>query len=255
MVDLTVFCPFTRPWAVAPFFGALAASDVPMAEAVFVAYVDSADQRLTDAVGKAARALPFRSVAVHVSGVNPLPDMVGPIRRRARHAAMREASKRFISDGRLLLLEDDTLIPTDAYARLSETLDRCDWAIGAEVGRWGCSRPPGVWRIVRQGDVLVQKEAVMPSGRDTETVDATGFYCVLTSAAVYREMDCRTWSEVIGYDVHVTYRLTQAGRRLMVDWRVPCVHLTERARLTMADAEPLTMPLAGWAAAMRTLRE
>lgn len=256
MSDLTVFCPFTRTWAVRPFFAALGASDVPFERARFVAYVDEADRKLVDAVKAAARALPFASVETHCSGVRPFPDALGAVRRRIRHATMREASMTLVDDGPLLLLEDDTLIPPDTFARLSETLAGCDWAIGAEVGRWGTVRPPGVWHFVREDGELVRKETVMPGTTATELVDATGFYCVLTTGAVYREMDCSTWSDMIGLDTHATWRLTEAGRRLMVDWRVPCIHITEGGhRLTMADATPLSMSLVGWEkAGLRTVK-
>lgn len=241
--DLTVFCPFTRVWAVAPFFEALRASDVPFERARFIAYIDTDDPGMEEAIRAECERLPFAAIDVVTSG-RTAPQDRHPRPRRVRHALMREASKTLVGDGALLLLEDDTLIPSDTFLRLLETRRDCDWAIGAEVGRWSWARPPGVWRILEQGGRLIQKEAVMPGPRP-ELVDATGFYCVLTTAAIYRELDCSTWSDMIGLDVHATWRLTQSGRRLMVDWRVPCIHITPTERLTMADARPLQASLVG----------
>lgn len=243
--SLTVFCPFTRAWAVAPFFRALGASDVPFTDAAFVAYVDSNDEQLLEAVSRAAEALPFRSAECHLSGRRPIGDGRGPRPRRERHAMMREDSKALVGEGRLLLLEDDTLIPTDTFSLLSETARDCDWVIGAEVGRWGETHPPGVWRITTGDGAWKLKEAILPGEAATEQADATGFYCVLTSAAVYREADFSAWHDALSLDVHATWRLTLTGRRLMVDWRVPCVHLTETGRLTMADATPYARSLVG----------
>lgn len=239
--DLTIFCPFTRAWAVAPFFEALAASDVPFDRARFIAYIDTDDHNVEEAI----RAVlgPFPTIEAVISG-RAAPQDLSPRPRRIRHAMMREDSKALVGDGALLLLEDDTLIPPDTFSRLLETRRDCDWAIGAEVGRWSWARPPGVWRILEEDGRLIHKEAVMPGPRP-ELVDATGFYCVLTTAAVYRELDCSTWSDMIGLDVHATWRLTQSGRRLMVDWRVPCVHITPTERLTMADARPFQASLVG----------
>ena len=231
---VTVFCPFTRPWAVASFFAALEASDVPRDR--FVAYVDSEDASLEAAVLNRASGL-FEVVETHLSGVAPPPERIHPRHRRKRQAQMRTASQACVGDDELLLLEDDTLIPADTFARLSETRRDFDWVVGAEVGRWGTCNPVGAWRIAEESGGL-RIASMMPSGAPVDRADATGLYCVLTSAAVYREADFGAWDDRIGHDIHTTVRLSRAGRRLAVDWRVPCVHLTAHGtRLTMADAK------------------
>jgi hypothetical protein len=242
MPDLTVFCPFTRLWAVRPFFDALLASDVPR-EARFVGFVDSNEPGLAEVVS--ARAAGFAEVKIVRSG-RAAPYDGSPRIRRPRHALMREASRSLVGDGPLLLLlEDDTLIPADAFARLSETKALCDWAIGAEVGRWGRHRPPGVWKFQLHKGRPVRKEALMPGRVKVEEADATGFYCVLTEGSVYRSMEFLTWNETLGHDVHCTWRLKQAGYRLMVDWRVECVHMGQDGPVYVREATPYSVGLPG----------
>lgn len=241
---LTVFCPFSRDWCVGPFFEALGASDVPIERATLIAYVDSADPALEALVRRQAGRLPFRSVHTFLSGLIEPVDGAGPVRRRRRHSLMRQLSQGLVTgDRELLLLEDDTLMPQNAHVRLRAALDRCEWVVGAEVGRWGSCRPPGVWRIVTDAGRPVAKEAMLPGADPVERIDASGLYCVLTRTGIYRELDFAAWADPIGLDTHVTWRLTQAGRRLMVDWGVSCVHLTEKGPLTMAEAERYTRPL------------
>jgi hypothetical protein len=226
----------------ADFFGALAASDVPR-DARFVSYIDSNEPGLAEKVKGHLGQFRFSETKIEVSG-RAAPPAESPRLRRPRHALMREASKYLVDDGPLLLLEDDTLIPPETFGPLSETKRRCDWAIGAEVGRWGRHRPPGVWRLQLHKGRPIRKEAVMPAA-GTEEVDATGFYCVLTQGAIYRSMDFLTWNETLGHDVHCTWRLTQAGRRLMVDWRVECVHLGQEGPVYVRDATPYSVGLPG----------
>lgn len=243
MAELTVFCPFTRLWCVEPFFRALGESDVPFGEARFVAYIDSLDPSLGDAVKARARRLGFVDTVVAFSGRPAPEDGVGARRRRPGHAVMRRASQALVGEGPLLLLEDDTLIPPETYGPLAETLAICDWVVGAEVGRWGVTCP-GVWRVATEDGRPSFVEAMMPAPEQlTERADATGFYCVLTSGRVYRQIDFGRWDDAMGVDVYVTWKLTAAGRALMVDWRVPCVHLTPTGRLTMDQARPFARPL------------
>lgn len=233
MDRLTVFCPFTRAWAVAPFFDALAASDVPRDE--FVAYIDSDDAALADAVEERATALGFM-VRVAISGVAP-PGESDHAERRRRHVAMRNASKSLVGDGPLLLLEDDTLIPPDTYAHLAETLRDCAWASGVEVGRWG-RRPVGAWHVESNG-VIATVTSLMRGDRDAEAIDAGGFFCALTTGSVYRVL---RFSDLgIGLDIAATLGLSRAGYRLMVDWRVACAHLVvDGSIITLSDARPFT---------------
>lgn len=241
---LTVFCPFSRAWCVGPFFAALGASDVPFRRATFIGYVDAIGQDIEGLVRQCAERLQFRSVIVCTSGLIGAVDGVGAVRRRRRHSLMRQLSQGLATgDRELLLLEDDTLIPPNTYTLLAETFSKCDWAIGAEVGRWGQTRPPGVWRIETRGGKPTRKEAVLPSGPPVERIDGSGFYCVLTTTGLYREMDFTTWSDSLSLDTHTTWKLTQAGCRLMVDWRVACVHLTEQGPLTMDQAQRYSRPL------------
>lgn len=219
---LTVFAPFTRAWCVERFFAALAASDVPMGDALFVGYVDSDDDRLSRAVRDAALALPFASVVIHTSGFAPPAEKAGGNVRRPRHAMMRSASCALIPDGPLLLLEDDTLIPPDTYAKLSAV--DADWVSGFEVGRWS-DKCPGIWRIVGR------RIYARPSS-GVEAVDATGLYCALTTARVYRSAPWHTWDNAMGHDVYCTNELTKQGYSLAADWSVECVHMTPKKDLT-----------------------
>lgn len=243
---LTVFCPFTRPWAVKPFFEALKASDVPIEDAAFVAYVDSDDAALYAAVEEMALALPFRSVLIRFSGWAPPGEKADVKTRRRRQAIMRHTSQMLVGDGEVLLLEDDTLIPPDAYSKLTKSRGTYDWVIGTAVGRWG-KRAIGAWHISMRDGVPIAMESLMVTDkrRHRERVDATGFYCVLTSAEVYRLLDLTTWTNEMAYDVYTTWQLTLAGRTLGIDWTVPCVHTTESERLTVDMAESYRRDLAG----------
>ncbi|HQG04327.1 MAG TPA: hypothetical protein P5199_12785 [Thermoanaerobaculia bacterium] len=219
---LEVLCPFTRGWAVGPFFDALEASDVPLGHASFLAYVDSDDEELVAAVRERLERLPCPELRLHVSGWAP-PDERA--KRRTRHAAMRLATQGLVGTGRLLLLEDDTIVPAATYRPLQRL--RAAWAVGVQVGRWG-QRCLGLWHVDQH-----RARTLMP-GEPDELCNATGFYCVLTTGSIYRSLDMWHWDDVRGHDVSVTSGL----RGIAIAWDVETGHLTRDGVIGCDEAAP-----------------
>lgn len=226
--DIVVFAPFTRLWCVERFYAALAASDVPFHRCRYVAFVDSDDPALLDAVTAGALALPFAEVVVHCTAWEPPAEFCRSRERRGRHSAMRCASVGLIPDAKyLLLLEDDTLIPPNSWKRLRAGLSKgYDWVCGFEVGRWRCPCP-GIWDMSTPG-IRRSKDP----GKGLEPCDATGVYLVLTTPDVYRALPWDVWDNNYGHDVSITWLLTQKGYKLGVDWSLECIHITEDGDLT-----------------------
>lgn len=220
---LEILCPFTRIWAVDPFFDALETSDVPLADASFLAYVDSDDEALTDAVRGRLERLPCPEIRLHVSGWAPPDERASSRQRRVRHAAMRLATQGLVGTGPLLLLEDDTLVPPATYGPLARL--EAPWAVGVQVGRWG-QRCLGLWHVEKD-----RAHTLMPGGSGC---NATGFYCVLTNGALYRSLDMWHWDDARGHDVSVTWGLSG----IAIAWEVTTGHLTQGEVIGCDEAEP-----------------
>ena len=221
----TVFAPFSRPWAIDRFFDTLALSDVPFADCHFTAYVDHDDQAVVKRVRDRAKELPWLSVTVKSSGQPPAGNTDSSGTRRTRQALMRQASFDLIRkrSERLLLLEDDTTVPPQVWAKLGAMLDSgYDWATGFEVCRWNL-RCAGVWRI-GHGKI----ESMLPKQATVEPCDASGVYCAMTTPAVYMRYPWDVMDPTYGQDVTVTYRLHLDGLKLGVDWSCQCIHFDDK---------------------------
>jgi len=238
-VALTVAVPFTRAWAVTPFFDALEASGVPVGTAALLCYVDSDDAALADAVRVRALAGAWRSVWLHVSGWHPPGEYKNATGRRKRHCAMRLGMRGLLpKTGALLMTEDDAIWPVGGYALLDATYSAggCDFASGWQVNRWGNVRPPGVW-LIEEGPPR-RMAAMLPGSADVEYADAVGLYAMRTTCEAYRSLDFRMWDNTLGQDVSVTYEATRRGMKSAVDWRVGLGHLTERTTIPPRAAAP-----------------
>ena len=232
--DIAVFVPFTRRWCVERFFASLGASDVPLERCRLTLYIDSDDASLLRHATAEAEALPFAEIVLHYTAWAPPAEFAPTRERRGRHGAMRSASAALIPDAKyLLLLEDDTLIPPDSWAKLTAGLDAgYDWVCGFEVGRWSCPCP-GIWHISER-----ERRSATP-GTGLERVDATGLYLVLTTPELYRSRRWDFWDNAWGHDVSITYQMTLDGYKLGVDWSLTCIHMTQEGDLTCDMAEEI----------------
>jgi len=234
--DVWVFVPFTREWCVDRFFDALVSSDVPLSRCRLTVYIDSDDLSLLEAVVRRATPLPVPSLSVHYSDWASGSERVDDGRlvrlRRARHTVMRVTSiglmPRDVS--RILLLEDDTLIPPHTWQSLLAGIKMgYDWVCGFEVGRWAL-RKPGLWQISGMESPTILASA--KPGKGIAPVDATGVYCVLSRPEVYASVPWDEYDNAFGHDTSVTYRMKLAGYHLAAAWDVECVHMTETGDLS-----------------------
>jgi hypothetical protein len=197
-MSLTVLMPVTRDWTRDAVCAAIAASDIPRDQAIIV----------FDKIGcdgscwmRDFTRMGFRVTACWTEEPGSPPS--DRMARRVRHASMREFTTRLVPDGELLILDDDTLVPTDVYARLKAAGPH---ATGIQVSRWG-NALCGVYR----------DDMALATGVGVESVDKCGHYCLLTTGEMYRRTATHTPDEC--------YMQPIPG--LKADWDCVCGHLTE----------------------------
>jgi len=208
-----IFLPATRPWAIEPVMAALNASDIPKEAYLLLdapgcggwydAFVDSGWQIKMMATG------------------NPEPPE-DYIERRTRHLAMRRLSQGLTRQfGRVLYLEDDTLVPPETWGPLNRLLDLGYLAAsGVQRGRRQC-RACGIWRADYDNRILDPFE---PEG--ITEADAVGHYCLLTYGNVYANLPIDP-----GPGEPVDAAHTRHMAPIAVDTAVWCGHLLESGEI------------------------
>lgn len=188
--------PVTREWTRPLVVSALDASDIPREKFLLVYDGPEPTARWeTD-----LRALGFH-VETH-STYRPEPP-TERLARRPRHNQMREFTCRIVDDGPLLILDDDSLVPPDVYARLSTAGTH---ASGVQVSRHG-NELCGVYRDGRP----------LTEGSGVERIDYCGHFCLLTTGEMYRETAMHTPDQC--------YMQPIPG--LVCDWDCVVGHITE----------------------------
>lgn len=167
-----------------------------------------------------------------------LPSKLDISQRRRRIAAVHNQAKKLIAhtDGYVLSVEDDTLIPPNALNELLKVaISNRAFAMaeGVELGRWGVPYV-GAWIADDIYDVkqLTSVKNINPVLEDVKptNIDAGGLYCALIRTDLYKQHEFYS-SNGLGPDVNFGIENRQLGFENFIVWQVPCVHLYQDAGL------------------------
>lgn len=124
----------------------------------------------------------------------------------------------------ILIIEDDMLPTTDVYRRLKQSLQPDVFGVSVAYKVRGYDR----WVLWRD----LQKPCDVEPGQGVEQVQATGFGCLLMKTADFQsipmEWQNRRTADPAwpwGYDMEFFKRVGDTGRKVLVDWTIPCQHL------------------------------
>jgi len=159
---------------------------------------------------------------------------VGSIkRRRQRIADIHNELKVLIKNAEyIFLIEDDTIVPTNALAKLLHhylTMPSMGIVSGIQIGRWGFDHI-GAWLV----DDIYSPNAItsVKLEEGLQQVDATGLYCCLTRAEHYLRFNFEPFMNALGPDVAFGVYLRQQGYLNYVDYSIKCDHITAKEKIS-----------------------
>lgn len=218
---LTIFCPFTREWAVDRWLKNLANVEHDPSLTNLCIIVDGNQPLIATTINKFAKAHGYRSLQMKVNE-NWYPNEVKLAIRRMRVADVHNQSKDLINltDSDIIIgLEDDTVFDRlKNFNQLYQPLlddPNIGFVQGVQMGRWGANII-GAWR--RAGETRV--ETCLPIEPPTlEDIDAGGFYGYATTRNLYLNHEYYTSSsQPWGPDVNYGFWLRDKGYRCLIDW-------------------------------------
>lgn len=219
---LTIFCPFTRRWAVDQWLEDLAAVEHDTSRTNLCAIVDCDEPYIANRLKKYAEECGYRSFHVKINS-DWHPNEVRLAVRRMRVADIHNQSKDLIAktDGEIIIgLEDDTVFDRlDSFERLYQPLlddPEVGFVEGVQMGRWGANMI-GAWLA---DDIWKPKriETLLPAGGYQE-ITGGGWYGYATTRNLYLNCEYYTSSaQPWGPDVSAGFWIRQQGYRCIVDW-------------------------------------
>lgn len=248
---ITIFCAFTRRWALEPWLADLGKvrHDPALTNLCFI--IDSNDKYIDSVLKRYASDHGYRSFHSVVNEYEPNEIRVGI--RRARIAEMKNQSKDLIAktDGEYIIgFEDDTVFGNmESFDRLLNPLienPKVGFVEGVQVGRHGVLMV-GVWKtnLMLFDKPFTQIRTLFPPDHPTdstayERIDGGGFYGYATLRHLYLNHDYYTaTSQPWGPDVNFGLWLRSQQYDCLVDWRTNFGH-NDNGTIAYPNTFPLT---------------
>lgn len=237
MLKLTIFLPITRKDRLPKIGQQMRDLDTSGFDVSILAISDNKDVTVDDI----KRVLPDKYHSKILTTGLPGASEFNIQARRGRITDVFTMARKHISPyGFVFVVEDDTDINSNALQCLSETYaaysyqDLVGLVSGVQCGRHGF-KMLGLWRA-ESDNVMVTlpyQEKEM-----TQQIDASGFYCMLTKAELFKSAKFRYGA--FGPDVCYGVDLSKKGYQNFVDWRVRTGHDTGN-KVLWPDANCITI--------------
>lgn len=225
---ITIFCPFTRRWAVDAWLEGLSKVEHDPALTNLCIIVDADEPYVETATRRFAKEKGYRSFHCKVNH-NHLPNEINLSLRRQRVAHVHNQSKDLINltDGEIIIgLEDDTVMDRmPSFQRLYQPLidsEFVGFVEGVQVGRWGASII-GAWVADNIKDPTMIK-TILP-GSDYQQITGGGMYGYATRRHLYLNHEYYSASsQPYGPDVNYGFYVCQQGYTCYIDWQTVFGH-------------------------------
>jgi hypothetical protein len=238
---ITIFCAFTRRWAIDGWLEGLhaIAHDPALTNLCFI--VDADEPYIATRLKSFATEYGYKSIFVKVNDDHQ-PNEVRVAVRRQRIADIKNQSKALVAqtDGKYVLsFEDDTAFNgMVSFDRLLQPMiddPKVAFVEGVQCGRWGV-KMIGAWNVY--GDEkygIVHAETLIPD-EGYQVISGGGWYGYATPKHLY--INCDYWagsSEPYGPDVNYGIWLYRLGYQCLIDWETVFGH-RDYERVLMPDA-------------------
>lgn len=224
---LTIFCPFTREWALQHWLDNLSSvwHDPALTNLCFI--IDGDMPSIARRLKNYAEQNGYRSFHVKINEYWATNESRLDL-RKLRIAEIHNQSKDLIAetDGEIIIgLEDDTVFDRlESFEQLYRPLNKLDgvgFVEGVEMGRHG-AKMLGAWRCDDPFNPKMVQTCLPAEGwNGLSEIDAGGFYGYATYRELYLEHEYY-WStnQPWGPDVNYGFWLRQRGWKCYVDWGI-----------------------------------
>lgn len=228
---ITVFCAFTRAWAVDEWIRCLENQNYDKSLINLCFIVDADEVHISGKLNR-LKDKGYRSYQL-IMNEEHSPNEPQLAVRRKRIAWVKNQSKELIekTDCKYVVSFEDDTVFNDAMTiqKLLIPLNLSDdigFVEGVQCGRWGV-KMIGAWKfdnIFEPTRVETMLPPKTPLFKGMETIDAGGFYGYATHKDMYLSYDYAWTDELWGPDVNFGLWLGKQGYRAVILWELPFGH-------------------------------
>lgn len=246
---ITIFCSFTRSWAVDVWLDNLTHVEHDPTRTNLCVIVDCDEPSILKKLAEFAKARNYRSFHSRMND-DWEPNEVKLAIRRARIAEVKAQSCDLIAkcDGNIVIgLEDDTVFDSlpsfEPLYKLIEQEDGIGFVEGVQMGRWGVNMI-GAWQCDDANDPQRVRTMLPPSKGGLQPICAGGFYGYATHKDLYLKHEYfGSASQPWGPDVNYGLWLRRMGYSCWINWDLVFGH-NDHGTIGYPNKEPFSSQLA-----------
>ncbi|MBM3701727.1 MAG: glycosyltransferase [Actinobacteria bacterium] len=225
---LTIGTSFSgKSWCFDKYFKRLSELRFPKNRTRLVFFDDSNDKQFSNKLRKKIKKIRsrYKEIVLLSGGVLPIDYDAYPV---PKHLAQiyNKMRGQLIKGSHVFMWEDDELPPKDVIEKLSNHL----WYDIGIVSGYTKSRQrklPLAWYYT---DKLYQ---AFPNGKDTEDIGATSLGCVLIPTYYVKIIAFKdVQDDLVGHDIIFSRDIAKLGKKILIDWRIKCLHFDKRGLIT-----------------------
>ena len=229
-VNYTFISVISREYCLDKYFECVKYLEMPRKKMHWFIYVDSNDEEMIERIRKFAEreGKRFYSWRMFATLRKPVYDYRRKERIRNNFITiLRDLKHQLIKTPYFFMLEDDTIVKDKrAFYKLNKYLkDGVAIVSGVEASR-GDIKVLGIAKLKWKGNKLLERHCLKPKKKGVGEVDSSGWYCFVGRTDAFEEEYCPniyyTWANT---DVICSWKLRQAGWKILVNWEVWCAHL------------------------------
>ncbi len=225
----TLILPISRSDYIDEFITSIELLDCDIHKISLLAIIDG-DTNLYIKVRNRFNELKYHEKLVVHYKSNQIKSNYDVLARRIRIADIHNFAREYVKNTEyVMVVEDDTIVPRDAYKKLYNHYITRDlyagFVQGVEVGRWGI-KYLGAWLV---DDIYNPKNITSTKlEKDIKQVDAGGFYCFMTKSEYYINHNFKPFdNNGLGPDVDYGLEMRRLGLQNYTDYSIKCIHKTK----------------------------
>lgn len=237
MNNVTILVPLSNKDYLQRLFASLELLDCNPKTTSLVIYVDGNEKLFVEARNLFDESKFHQHITVHRKQTEKTSNYNILYRRKRISKILNEVKNYIYPADYIFIVEDDTLVPTNALHRLLRDYSMNPYAgyiSGVELGRHGVLHI-GAWTI----DDLYEPTEISSINLSTglQQVDATGTYCTLTRYHHFMHNDFKPLGSVLGHDVEWGLEMRRTGQQNFIDMDIHCRHLSGDETISVLNSK------------------
>jgi len=229
--EVTFVSLICRPEVLDEYFKNILEIDMPRNKMAYLVFIDSDNKEFINRVKNNVVRFGFSSIKIIMTHDEPVVNSFSFYKRGMRIAMHIKKIIEEIKTPLLFMVEDDTLVPKDAYRKLHNHLlhyPNTSYVTGVEVSR-GPTRHLGITHVEYDDNgEIVKKINPRPKKQGIERISGGGWYCWMGVVGDIKNIEYRCSDELIderqiGPDVYFVSDISRK-KVALVDWSIWCEH-------------------------------